>query len=329
MPVATPLDDLLALMKTLQGRIEDHGGSLRKSEALTRYALIDPLLRELGWDTSDPAHVMPEYAVADGRADYALLVDGKSQVVIEAKSLGTALDDAVIIRKGITYCTAEGTPYFALTDGEHWRLYETHRPVPAAEKIVVRFGLQDEPVEWALAALDFWRTRVEAGRIGTVDSPHATASTTRSEAPESPARRSQQRTKPSGSSTKETDASGWRSVASYTPRVRVKPAEVRFPTGETETTRSWTAFNERVVAWLVRGGYLTQSRLPVQIRGRFIVAARAIHPNGDEFTRPKQAEGVFVETNYSGADTLRNIRHIITEEVDGLDPSQFRVRLND
>ena len=327
MPVATPLDDLLALMKTLQGCIADHGAALRKSEALTRYCLIDPLLRELGWDTSDPAQVVPEYSVSDGRADYALLVGGKSQIMIEAKSLGTALDDAVI-RKGITYCTAEGTPYFALTDGEHWRLYETHRPVPAAEKIVVRFGLQDGPVEWALAALDFWRTRVEAGRVGTVESPHATVSATRSEAPESSARRPQQRTKPSASPIQETDAGGWVSVASYVPKARVKPAEVRFPTGETERTTSWSAFNESVVAWLVRGGYLTQSQLPVQIRSRFVVAARAVHPNGKDFTRPRQAEGVFVETNYSGGDTLRNILHIITEKVDDLDPSEFRVRLN-
>ena len=57
--------------------MEEHGSELRQSEALTfRYALIDPLLRELGWDTTDPALVIPEYQSGNGRADYALIVSG-------------------------------------------------------------------------------------------------------------------------------------------------------------------------------------------------------------------------------------------------------------
>ena len=46
-----PLESLLALVHKLRERIDAHGDKLRQSEALTRYALIDPLLRELGWDT--------------------------------------------------------------------------------------------------------------------------------------------------------------------------------------------------------------------------------------------------------------------------------------
>ena len=55
-----PLESLLGLVETLRSRIDEHGNALRQSEALTRYTLIDPLLRELGWDTDDPALVMPE-----------------------------------------------------------------------------------------------------------------------------------------------------------------------------------------------------------------------------------------------------------------------------
>ena len=46
-----PLESFLALVHKLRERIDAHGDKLRQSEALTRYALIDPLLRELGWDT--------------------------------------------------------------------------------------------------------------------------------------------------------------------------------------------------------------------------------------------------------------------------------------
>ena len=324
MPVATPLDDLLALMKTLQGRIEDHSGSLRKSEALTRYALIDPLLRELGWDTSDPAQVMPEYAVAGGRADYALLVDENPKIMVEAKTLGTPLDSAVT--QGITYCTAEGTPCFALTDGEYWRLYETHRPVPAAEKLFVQFSLRDGPAEAAWSALSLWRTRVEAGGIESTSSPHATASEARDEAPESSPRRSRRPTESSASPVQVATGT-WQSLASYVHEAYAKPAEVRFPSGETERVKDWTDLNVKVVAWLVREGHLTQDSNPVQVGGRFIVAANPHHPNGQEFKRQKKAATVFVETDYSGADILKNIHHVMRTA--GRDPSEVSLRLRE
>lgn len=321
MPAATPLDDLLALMKTLQGCIANHGAALRKSEALTRYALIDPLLRELGWDTSDPAQVLPEYAVSGGRADYALLVDGTPQIMVEAKNLGAPLDSAVT--QGISYCTEEGTPYFALTDGEHWRLYETHRLARAADKLVVRFSLSGGPVESALSALGLWRARVEVG-IGNTGSLVRDGLRDQGQAPESSARRSQHK-EPSASLVQVVDAGEWQSLATYEPEAHVSPAEVRFPSGETERTGNWTVFNVRVVAWLVREGHLTQDRLPVQMGTRFVVAAAPSHPDGREFIQPKQAENVFVETNYNAAYILKSIRRVM--EVAKCDPSQFRIRL--
>ena len=67
------LDDLVGVIETLKERMATHGATLRQSETRTRTALIDPLLRVLGWDTSEPAVVRPEYRVDVGWADYALL----------------------------------------------------------------------------------------------------------------------------------------------------------------------------------------------------------------------------------------------------------------
>ena len=64
--------------------------------------LIDPLLRELGWDVSNPEAVQLEYKVGDQRADYALMSgdqpvdDDQPVAVIEAKPLGSSLKDRVI-----------------------------------------------------------------------------------------------------------------------------------------------------------------------------------------------------------------------------------------
>ena len=42
------LESLLELVETLKTRIDEHGDKLRKSEWLTRYALIDPLAQGTG-----------------------------------------------------------------------------------------------------------------------------------------------------------------------------------------------------------------------------------------------------------------------------------------
>lgn len=93
------LDDLYQVIEKLRERITIHGDQLRKSEALTRNVLVDPLLRTLGWDTENPALVIPEFKVTkvnggDGFADYALLGDGRPAIVIETKKLGDSLVEA-------------------------------------------------------------------------------------------------------------------------------------------------------------------------------------------------------------------------------------------
>ncbi len=149
--------------------MEVHRDKLRQSEALTRNALVDPLLRALGWDTEDPALAMPEYKLGSGVADYALLGNGKPAIVVEAKKLGTALDGAA--SQGIAYCIQDGIKYFAATDGKQWHVYETHRPVPLQEKKIVSFDIADSPAIVCLDALALWRRSVQNGTVRKAQQP--------------------------------------------------------------------------------------------------------------------------------------------------------------
>ena len=138
---------------------------------MTRYALIDPLLRELGWDTSDPAMVAPEYISGSGSADYALLSNGSPAMMVEAKKLGTPLQDSVILQV-LNYCQMEGTKHFAITDGVRWSIYDTHKPVPMNEKRVAEFNLINQPpIEFCLKALSLWRQSVQSGYVAPGNSP--------------------------------------------------------------------------------------------------------------------------------------------------------------
>jgi predicted type IV restriction endonuclease len=58
-------------------------------EIAVRYALIDPILRALDWDLSNPEYVRLEWTQARGlRPDYTFLKDGNPVLYVEAKGWG-------------------------------------------------------------------------------------------------------------------------------------------------------------------------------------------------------------------------------------------------
>ena len=173
-----PLDSLLELVNTLRQRIDEHGASFRQSEALTRAALIDPLLRELGWNTEIPTLVMPEYRLGKGYADYALLSNDKPIIMVEAKKLGTPLQDAA--SQGIGYCIEDGIAYFAVTDGRLWEIYETHKMAPIAEKLTVQFNIENSAPITCLKAMALWRPAVEQGSVTVAETSACSRRTARS-----------------------------------------------------------------------------------------------------------------------------------------------------
>ena len=88
--------DTDAVIRQLRSRAQAHWEYLSTGERETRtkYALIDPILRSLGWDTEDPTQVRMEYEAdiggdGTGRVDYALfnIPDSEPYVLIEAKGL--------------------------------------------------------------------------------------------------------------------------------------------------------------------------------------------------------------------------------------------------
>ena len=120
------LDDLQGVIEKLQNMIETRRDYLSRHETRTRQVLIDPLLRELGWDVSDPEAVQLEYRVGQQWADYALMSDNQPVAVIEAKRLGRGLEDDEIMQV-LNYANRDGIDYMIVTDGDHWEMYEVFK----------------------------------------------------------------------------------------------------------------------------------------------------------------------------------------------------------
>ncbi len=308
-----PLDSLLKLVETLKQRIVEHKAALSQSEALTRYALIDPFLRELGWSTEDPNLVIPEYRSGKGSADYALMVYGKPAVIVEAKRLDTLLRD--VLAQGIQYCLMEGTKHFAVTDGRRWEVFETHKAVPIEEKLVVSFDLvEDSPSEICRKAFALWRPAATAGSLEVGEPPVVAqpASPTEKEAAVGSIRVTNE---------------PWQPIASLNPgKGRKPPIQIRFPDDSIAKTPYWKSVLIENVRWLIESGKLSADRLPLKLRNSQLISDSRVDPVGKQMKRPVALGPYFIETNFSGSACVRN--SILAIQHAGQDPSAYKVRFS-
>ncbi|MCM8750238.1 hypothetical protein NET02_13880 [Thermomicrobiaceae bacterium CFH 74404] len=161
-------EELLRAIERVRDRAARYPQELETSEALARYALIDPILRALGWPLDDPSVVRPEYAAGQGKADYCLFgADGKPAVLIEAKTLGPKLPPIAqaavvgyawrLIQQGIQI------EYVAITNGLLWQIY---RPYDLKQPVhTVDLG-KGTPAEAAVAILRaLWRPLLAGGPV--------------------------------------------------------------------------------------------------------------------------------------------------------------------
>ncbi len=109
-------------MRLLLQRIRDglSRGSYPNERAVST-SIVVPVLRELGWDDSDPTVVKPEYATGKGRVDYALAPRaGSPAVFVEVKGVGKSGEAD---RQLFEYAFHEGAQIAVLTDGRIWSFY--------------------------------------------------------------------------------------------------------------------------------------------------------------------------------------------------------------
>ena len=319
------LENLLTLVEKLRERIDSHGDALRQSEALTRYALIDPLLRELGWDTEDPDVVVPEDRLPNKQIpDYILYQDnGDPAIVIESKKLDEPLDGKAL-NQGILYCAHTGASYFILTDGNHWELYESGSTSP-----MTNFNLTGaSSADTCLKALALWRPSVISGQIAggetpVIGLPGEQPSTTE---PQPTEETTVQPTPPVS------DEEGWQTLSEFNPQSGdPKPTEILFPDNSKVSIDAWKALMIEVARWLIDNNILDTDHCPIQGVGkakRYLVSTTPTHlelKNKPLFKRGEQLGSLHIETNYSGPDCVDNAQHIIQHV--GRNPAQFKVRL--
>ena len=107
------------------GRAMNPNAPANNHETSTRYLIIDPILRSLGWDLSDPGDCVVEYRVSVGSqraVDYALLDGGGRPVIlVEAKRIDGYSDDMENLEQIYGYMLeVETAKVIVSTNGQYW-----------------------------------------------------------------------------------------------------------------------------------------------------------------------------------------------------------------
>ncbi len=142
-------------------------------ETPTRTIVIDPLLESLGWDVRDPDEVQLEYPTVDGKSvDYALKLNKKPVLLVEAKALEDTLDDVKCVTQVVGYAANDGIVWCVLTNGIKWRVYRSVEQCPAPDKLMFEVSIDPDASEGMTVdqiAKQLWRFSCEEMAKGTLD----------------------------------------------------------------------------------------------------------------------------------------------------------------
>ena len=312
------LGDLVGVIETLKQRIQAHGATLRENETRTRMALIDPLLAALGWDVSDPAVVTPEYALGNGRADYALLSErGTAMAFIEAKHLGEPLERPQHEEQVFTYALRQQVKYAALTDGDRWILDDVS--VFTGERRTLDLSIAHTPAhQCALKLLLLWRPNLASGRVVPAEEP-----VFMNEQPRDV------QTPPPPDPPPPFPSNGWLALSDLiVQRGNDPPQAIRFPDGSKQTVSKWRDLLTIAVAWVWSKGYLKIADIPRRLGGRrYLIHTEPVHPTGKKFGGPVPIVNtpLHVEANLSSPDCAKHTINLLVSCGVNSDTVQLRV----
>jgi len=149
------MSDLEGVLRSVRDRIARYRGQ-SIGEQNTKNVLIEPVLRALGWDVEDLEEVRREFKrkAPDNPVDYVLFLLRTPRLFVEAKALGENLADDRWAKQIMGYAAVAGVEWVVLTDGNEYRIYNSHATVPVEEKLFRRIVIAaEEPGTMATLAL--------------------------------------------------------------------------------------------------------------------------------------------------------------------------------
>ncbi|MEM3737327.1 MAG: type I restriction enzyme HsdR N-terminal domain-containing protein [Candidatus Bathyarchaeia archaeon] len=145
------MNDLREALKLMADKIKKFRSLYEQNEMAVRDQIVNPILRNLGWDPENPEEVQPNVSTEEGVPDYSLIQDGKRILFVEVKKLSVDIEQRGVIRQLAKYSFSEGTKYGVLTNGAVWILiksFEEGTSLP--ERVVWKVDLENDELSEVL-----------------------------------------------------------------------------------------------------------------------------------------------------------------------------------
>lgn len=139
------MNELGNTIEKILERIKKHRSYYEQNEMAVREQIINPILRELGWNIENPDEVQPNVSIEEGIPDYTLFKNGKIVLFVEAKKLSVDVEQKEVISQLAKYSFGEGTKYGVVTNGTIWVLFRSFEEgTTLIERIVWKVDIENE-----------------------------------------------------------------------------------------------------------------------------------------------------------------------------------------
>lgn len=161
--------ELATKLLDLQKRVEQHREVLLTEEA-AKTALVMPFIQALGYDVFNPSEVVPEFTADVGtkkgeKVDYAIIRDGKVNILIECKPASVQLD-LKHASQLYRYFSVTDARLAVLTNGVIYDFYsDVDKPNKMDERPFFSFNLENVKAGDAKTLESFARATFDISRI--------------------------------------------------------------------------------------------------------------------------------------------------------------------
>ncbi|HEX8329966.1 MAG TPA: hypothetical protein VF629_20685 [Hymenobacter sp.] len=298
------------MLSSVAASAENNASIFQKNEAATRAALIDPVLRALGWDTANVQMVEPEKSLGtELRVDYLLRDSaGQPALVIEAKCLESSLDKYSYVGKILGYALALNVQTVCITDGVHWHI---HSNLQQGKSEPIAFALTADALLPAAMQLVQCLDAALCGHGLTQPAAHNPASTMQA-APQpiplnlTPTKASKQSTQPKKQPTSAATFIELTQLQLASLAPGQKPKQLRLPNGTVKAINTWKDILLEVCRLVLQDN----SRLVIPLadkagKTRFLFSNDKPE-KGSSTKASYQGKPLFIGTHYSAADCIAN-----------------------
>ncbi len=323
MRIESPLSNLRDVLAQVRETAKTYNSTLATNEDATRAALIDPVLRALGWDTANIDMVVVEkthtYAGTMSRPDYALQdKDARVRFIVEAKPLGRVQSQLALkhILQLAGYANAfNKVKDLFLTDGLVWQHYDLSVATANNIKPLQTLDIGDTSLDSLNQTATYLIQKLDAAQVWPEEQEVVSPEILKLQQDYS-ALEQRIAALETGSASPPLPPKPivWVDISKLQDVKNTNPSQLRFPDGSQVPVGSWAQALIAMCEFVIRNNSTLTLPFKDKAGGRHNLLDTVPFATGKSSKiETRSGRAVFIYRNYSANDCVANIKHILSQ----------------